>query len=279
MTGTINYDQYEHIVLIDESGNSAYTKLSNGKGYGAEDFLNLSAVLIEKKEVKKIKEQLVYIKSVLGTQKLHFADLHKHYEKLFYLKTISENINFTAFATISNKKTLRDENGKLAYDPKNIPSYYHKNLIFLFEKLSKYVYYNKINPNKILFIIENSKSLSLEEFKHYINKVRRDKQKEERWKYYLNNIKEENIYAIEKEDEILLTLADAVASSIYHVTCGKYFDGQQIIEPRYMYMLLRHFYKKDNSIFNAGLKFVHKIENVGLSDEALNFFQKIKKSH
>ena len=67
-------------------------------------------------------------------------------------------------------------------------------------------------------------------------------------------------------------LADAVASSIYHITCGKYFDGQQLIEPRCFYTLLPHFYKKDNSIFSAGLKFVHKIEDVELSDKALNFF-------
>ncbi len=279
MTEVINYDQYEYFVLIDESGNAAYTKLSDGKGYGAEDFLNISAVFVEKKEIENIKGQLTYIKSVLGLKKLHFTDMSKHYDKLFYLKTISKNTNFTAFATISNKRTLRDEKGELAYDPKNITSYYHKNLIFLFERISKYIYYNKIDPDKTLFIIENSKSISLEGFKHYINKVRRDKQKEEKWKYYLSNIKEENIYTKEKEDEVLLTLADAVASSIYHITCGKYFDGQQIIEPRYMYMLLQHFYKKDDSIFNAGLKFVHNIKNVGLSDEALIFFEKIKKNY
>lgn len=279
MTEAINYDQYEYIVLIDESGNAAYTKLSDGKGYGAENFLNISAVFVENKEIENIKEQLTYIKSVLELKKLHFTDVFKHYDKLFYLKTISENTKFTAFATISNKRTLRDENGNLAYDPKNITSYYHKNLIFLFEKISKYIYYNKIDPDKILFVIENSKSISLKKFKHYINKVKKDKQKEEKWKFYLSNIKEENICTKEKEDEVLLTLADAVASSIYQITCGKYFDGQQIIEPRYLDMLLQHFYKKDDSIFNAGLKFVHKIEDVDLSDEALNFFQKIKKNY
>ena len=45
------YDGLE--VLIDESGNAAYTKLSDGKGYGAEDFLNLGAVLVKKMKLKK----------------------------------------------------------------------------------------------------------------------------------------------------------------------------------------------------------------------------------
>ncbi len=58
MSNKINNHQYEYVVLIDESGNAAYTKLSDGKGYGAEDFLNLGAVLVKKMKLKKLMNNL-----------------------------------------------------------------------------------------------------------------------------------------------------------------------------------------------------------------------------
>ncbi len=47
----MDFEAYDYMVLIDESGDPAFNKLADGKGNGS-DFLNLGAVLIAKKIIK-----------------------------------------------------------------------------------------------------------------------------------------------------------------------------------------------------------------------------------
>ena len=70
----MDFEAYDYMVLIDESGDPAFNKLADGKGNGS-DFLNLRAVLIAKKDYKSIDDCLNYIKKVLGIKSLHFTDL------------------------------------------------------------------------------------------------------------------------------------------------------------------------------------------------------------
>ena len=59
----MDFEAYDYMVLIDESGDPAFNKLADGKGNGS-DFLNLRAVLIAKKDYKSIDDCLNYIKII-----------------------------------------------------------------------------------------------------------------------------------------------------------------------------------------------------------------------
>lgn len=259
----MNLDRYDFCVLIDESGNPAFDKLADGKGHGS-DFLNLGAVFIAKEECGSVYEHLNYIKKVLGIQNLHFTDLKSHYKKLFAIKEVNK-LNFVAFSVISNKKTLK-EGMSTIYNPQSPMRFYHKNLCFLFERLDQYIKENKIPSDKVLFVIEKNNAVNISQFKRYVEKIKRDKP----WKF--THISTEHIIDLEKNKTDLLFLADMVASALHHITFGIYFDGKQIIETRYLLELRNKLYSHDANIIGNGLKFVHKIEDVQLSEEAYNFF-------
>lgn len=259
----MDFDRYNFYVLIDESGDPAFDKLADGKGKGS-DFLNLGAVFIAKTEYAHIEDRLNYIKKVLGIQCLHFTDLKSHYKKLFAVKEV-EKLDFVAFSVISNKKTLK-EGMNTVYNPQSPMRFYHKNLCFLFERLDQYIKDNKIPSDKVLFIIEKNNAVNVPQFKRYVDKIKRDKY----WKF--THINTEHIIDVEKNETDHLFLADMVASALYHITFGQYFDGKQIIETRYLLELRNKLYSHGADIIGNGLKFVHKIEDVQLSQEAYDFF-------
>lgn len=255
----------KYVVLIDESGNAAFDKLMSNNGYGADNHLILGAVFIETSNISKIKNLLSKIKSVLKKKSLHFTDISPHYDKLFAIKELSENTHFTAFAVISNKKTLAEK----TYTPKKYSEFYHKNLCYLLERINSYMFYNGINKEDVLFVIENSSNINLNELINYIKKIRDDKNG-----FYLPNICLQNITIRCKKDTDLLFLADVVASSIRHLTFGQFYGERQIVEPRYLYLILPHFYRKDSSLYKGGIKFVHKLEDIELCNDAYKFFKK-----
>lgn len=261
----MDFEAYDYMVLIDESGDPAFNKLADGKGNGS-DFLNLGAVLIAKKDYKSIDDCLNYIKKVLGIKSLHFTDLKSHYKKLFAVKEVSR-LNFVAFSVVSNKKTLK-EGMNTVYNPQSPMRFYHKNLCFLFERLNQYIKDNKIPSDKILFIIEKNNAVNVPQFKRYVDTIKRDKS----WMF--THISTGHIIDVVKNETDLLFLADMVASTLYHITFGQYFDGKQIIEARYLLELKDKFYRHNNVAIGYGLKFVHKIEDVNLSDEAKEAFLK-----
>lgn len=94
----MDFEAYDYMVLIDESGDPAFDKLADGKGKGS-DFLNLGAVLIAKRDYKSIDYCLNYIKRVLGIRSFQFTDLKSHYKKLFAVKEVTWNGQDTRSAT------------------------------------------------------------------------------------------------------------------------------------------------------------------------------------
>ena len=273
MIADIDISNYKYIVLIDESGNSAYDKTSDCKGNGAEDFLNLAAVCIKIEDIDKIKNEFSNIKNNLNNKKiLHFNKINNHYDKLFCLKQISK-LNFTGFIVISNKKTLKDSSDNFLYNPQTISGFYHKNLSYLFERINDFIYDQNINPNEVLYIIENSKAFILDKFKTYLSTIRDDKHKSSKWKNYLSKIDIKNIYAKGKFDTDLLFLADVLASSVRHITFGQFYDNEQIIETKYLDILFSHLYERNGKKLNNGIKFVHKLSDLYLSEDAIKFFE------
>ena len=154
------------------------------------------------------------------------------------------------------------------YNPQSPMKFYHKNLYFLFERLNQYIKDNKIPTEKILFIIEKNNAVSVKQFNRYVDAIKRDKPG------ILTHINTGHIIDVVKNETDLLFLADMVASSLYHITFGQYFDGKQIIEARYLLELKDKFYRYNNDVINHRSKFVHKIEDVDLSDEAKEAFLK-----
>lgn len=256
----------KYFCFIDESGNPAFDRYQNNEKY-----LIFGASIIKETDCASIKEALKACKGDMGKSVLHFNKIHNHFEKKYVLKKISDECRFISFCTISNKKTLL-KSGK-EYDPSKYTNFYHKNLLYLFERISSFMKNEDIEKEDITFYVEENNAFVLKQFKNFIEAIRTRNHPS-----FLNNISLTKIYSHKKEGTDLFFLADMVASSLYQIVHGQLIHGQQIIETCYFNILLSHIYNRNGQYVKNGIKFIHSLQDLELSPEASSYFSDIEKN-
>lgn len=263
----MDYHSYKYIVVIDESGNSAYQNLGTETGYGPCDYLIIGAVLFKKEKIIDIKNILNDIQEIRnGSKFIHMTGIRKNITKRYIFRKLSKLNMILAFSVVSNKKTL--SNGQYKnYNPKNHWKYYHKNVQYILEKISNYMNENNINKDEIIFIIEENPSVKISSLRTFISSIKKDN-------YAIRRINENNIRTLSKNEEPLLFLADAVAHSLYKAIVPTYFNGEDFIETVYFDEIKNLFYKK-NKICDEGIKFIHSIQEIPLNEKSREYFLNI----
>jgi hypothetical protein len=249
---------------IDESGDSNTTKVRTERTSGATPYMVLGGALVKDKDNELIKSELEYIKKTIN-KSLHCAQLN-HRQTRYFAKSIT-SLDVVLFGLISNKATL-DNYGR------NSKQYYHKCLQYILELLGFYMEKKNIKAEQVKIVIENSNSIDLSSFKNLIRRCIENPIYPET--KVLKLIDPDKI-TVENKSEELLQLADLVAYSLFQCVDDKK-SNYGIFETSYLNDLKNKFYHcgEDNNIFPQGIKPVHSIHSLKLSDDVKNFFMSLK---
>ena len=249
---------------IDESGDPNTTKVRTERTGGATPYMVLGGVLVKDKDKESIKSELGRISEKIN-KVLHCAQL-KHLQTRYFAKSIT-NLDVVLFGLISNKRTL-DGYGR------NSKQYYHKCLQYVLELLGFYMKKNNINADQVKIVIEESKNIELSRFKNLIRKCIMNPM--HRKTIALKFINPEKI-SVDNKSEELLQLADLVAYSLFQCVDDKK-SNYGIFETSYLNDLKNKFYHhgEDNNIVPQGIKPIHILSELALSDDVENFFKSLK---
>ena len=249
---------------IDESGDPNTTKVRTKRTGGATPYMVLGGVLVKDKDKESIKSELGRISEKIN-KGLHCAQL-KHLQTRYFAKSIT-SLDVVLFGLISNKATL-DKYGQ------NSTQYYHKCLQYLLERLGSYMKENHIEAEQVKIVIENSNSIVLIKFQNLIKKCISNPIYSET--EVLKLINPEKIAVADKNEE-LLQLADIVAYSLFRCVDNKKSD-YGIYETAYLNDLKNKFYhcRDTAKIVSKGIKPIHSLNELKLSDDVKNFFNNLK---
>ena len=259
---------------IDESGDSNTTKVRTEGTGGATPYMVLGGALVKDKDNELIKSELEDIKKTIN-KSLHCAQLN-HLQTRYFAKSITR-LDVVLFGLISDKGTINKPSRNGVYSEQigeDFWKYYHKCTVYLLEKLCHYMKENNISRDQINIVIEDSNSFKLQKFKNYIPTILHQPS----WKEYkILNLIETNNIAVADKDEKLLQLADIVAYSLFRcVDNNKSYYG--IYETAYLNDLKNKFYHCSDTakIVSKGIKPIHSLDELKLSDDVKNFFNNLK---
>ena len=243
---------------IDESGDE-------GIGTGGTRWFILGAIIVDDSIEPKTSGMIPRIKTTLGRDQknpLHWTKIRNHDKRLYICsELLKEQWVFSCVATDKTHPFVQQAKGL----PEKWNLYFYSTRLLL-ERLSWYSRDNGGGKAKLIF--EKRTNMDYKQLNEYLLHLRR-------WmpplKISWDHLDWQNIEIISKEKSRMLQATDLV--------CGALSDALEYsqlgnIEPRYILMLKDRFYRRGNSLFSYGLKFLHIKGNV--LDQCGNEYQWLK---
>lgn len=261
----MNKKQAKYTFFVDASGDFGVENIRTKDGYGASPYMTLGATLIPTRLHEKVNSCLDELSHTFN-KRPHCKNL-KHEQKVLFAKQLSQQ-KILCFGVISLKKTLgsyKDEIGS------NASHYHNKCAQYLLENLGLFMNQNQIKPDEVSICFERG-PFNIGKLRRLISACQNNPMHPA--SKYLSWIDTLKIRDIEKEREPLLETADLIAHALYRCVDG---GPLNIKESRYLETLKSNFFgNKNNQVFNTGIKPVHKLNDLSLDDDILNFFHELK---
>ena len=258
---------------MDESGQAGIKKIASPTSSGASPYMTLGAAMVETDKLNRYRNYLEKVAGELKKDTLHCSQLN-HFQKIHYAKRVASIPPLFCFGVISLKSTLRWYKEDIKNDS---GSYYNKCAQLLLERVGEFMQENDILPHKLDVIFESG-NFNYSSLRNLI-KICQDTPKgvtsfQLKQIKLLRHINADNIYDKPKEEEPLLQLGDLIAHALYK--CVQKSDhNMNITEPRYLRELKNKFYfdKTTSKIIGKGIKPVHKLKQLKLDQDILEFME------
>lgn len=242
-------------LFVDESGHAGITKIRTENSGGASPYMTLGAALIDNNDREHLTSKIQELAKSMGRDKLHCSEL-THFQKIYVARQVNE-LNTILFGVVSNKETLKGYKDTIDNDNKK---YYNKCALYLLERVGWFMGHSNIPAHDLDIVFEKA-NFDYEKMKNFIRVCQRNPQYE--MTKHLRNIDADSIFALSKNEEPLLEMADLVAHALYKSTdtskdcCG-------ISEPRYLFEILSSFFgnPSNGKISGAGIHFIHSIKDM-----------------
>ena len=258
-----------YTLYLDESGDSATSKIRTVNSSGASPYMVLGAALVQADDASDILESLSKIQEKISKDRLRCNELN-HYQKRFFARGIAD-CETKLFAVISHKQTLGTYQAQIGAGTWR---YYHKCLQYLLEIFGKFLAQHRIQTTEVKIVVEKSNSFKLSEFQNFIRKCQNNPVYQET--NFLKNIDVNNILEKPKNDQPLLQLADLVAHSLFQCV-NERAGNYGIKETAYLNDIRSKFHcAEDNIICGHGIKPMHNLTSLNLDHEVADFLTNLR---
>lgn len=262
-----------YTLFIDESGNESIKNLETGKN---DPFLVLGGIIIKNSEAPFLRKTLFEIsKKINSSDKgIHLKKL-PHEKKVFICQQIAP-LQFTSFGIISNKKEIPNwERAKILENPHSL---YSKLTQYLLERYGIWASHHNIPKDKLHIVFEESAKINYSQIQNYISAIKNNTQRtSKKTLSALERISPQNISAMKKKDEPLLSLADIICHALYRCCSGSN-SQMNILEYRYLRELHKTFFRNP-TLIPHGLLIRPNIESAGLDPQIQRFLTLLNKTH
>ncbi len=262
-----------YTLFVDESGDQDLAKFrTKERQFGSDPFLVFGGVLVPTSFVPKYRQLLTEIMESLDVKALHCTDL-SHLKRAYFAREAAK-MRILLFGVISKKETIGEYQSQIE-GVKVKEDYYNKCAGYLLERVAHFMTLHGYTSDQLSIVFER-KNHDYERMRNFIRAIQKTPY-DDRAKH-LGRIDTLGITAEWKKDELLLSLADLTAFSIYQsVTATR--SNFLIPEQRYLRELKSRFWKseKDGQIANFGLKYIKGPFAMNLEGETLKFAMKFYK--
>ncbi len=265
-----------YTLFVDESGDQDLEKFRTAeRKHGSDPHLVFGGALVPNIFLEDFRKQLLELKDEMDASWLHCTDL-SHLKRCYFARTARE-MRVLYFGVLSKKETVGSY-GALIDGEKKRQQYYNKCAVYLLERVGHFMSQHNFGSDQLSIVFEEKKH-DYQAMRNFVRTIR-DKPMDVRAKY-LQRIDPLSITATAKKDDILLSLADLAAFSIYQsVNITKTNFG--IPEQRYLRELKSSFWCDPNTkqIANFGIKFIKGPIQMNLTPEnkrfIMKFYRKVK---
>ncbi|MFV1570892.1 DUF3800 domain-containing protein [Phaeobacter sp. JH20_02] len=257
----------KYVLYVDESGDQDVKKFrTEERVRGSDPFLVFGACLVPVKFQDEIRQALTSFQCEIGVKQLHSTDL-VHLKTAYFCRKV-QSMRVLLFGLVSKKETLGSYTKQIA-DLKDTEAYYNKCAAYLLERLGHFMSQAGIGPEQVEIVFEEKKH-DYKKLRNLIGTMQ-DTPHDDRARY-LSRIAPHRIKAQAKKDEILLSLADLTAFSLYQ-SVSKLHSNFGYPEFRYMRELRPKFWNnpKGKKIANFGVKYIQGPFKMNLEGDALRF--------
>ena len=260
-------------LVVDESGQSGIKRVRTDSAPGASPYMTLGAALFAERDREKIQRSLKEVGREVNRPDLHCS--HMKHEKIAYFARCIARERICLFGLISRKEKLKEGYGdRIRGDDK---LYYNKCAIYLLERVGHFMKTNDL-PTNCLSVIFEQGNYDYGALKNFVRACQATPHTQQA--KLLEYIDASRIYAKPKEEEDCLKIADLVAHALYKAV-DKNSGNYGIPETKYLAELQHRFFgDQDDSgrVLGAGLKVVHKLKDLALDQDIVQFLQGMKAS-
>lgn len=266
----LSLEKKHYTLFVDESGDQDLDKFRTDKRQnGSDPYLVFGAALVPTRSLGVFRNELKDVLERIDSKSLHCIDL-LHLKRAYFARRVA-GMRVLLFGVVSKKETVGDYRQKI--EGKNSrQDYYNKCAIYLLERVGHFMSVHDYSSDQLSVIFEK-KNHDYQRLRNFVSTVRRtpidDRAK------YLSAIDPLGITAVAKKDEILLSLADLAAFSLYQSvsqTKSNFFLPEQ----RYLIELKEKFWRnpETNQVANHGIKYIKGPYAMGLQNDALSLARK-----
>jgi hypothetical protein len=259
-----------YTLFIDESGDQDLEKFrTDERQFGSDPYLIFGAALVPNSALDRTRKQLEDLLTQFGSKELHCKDL-VHLKRAYFARQVA-GMQVLLFGVVSKKETVGDYRKEISGE-KERQNFYNKCAMYLLERVGHFmsIYGYSSDQLSVVFEKKNHDYQRMRSLLRSINETPFD----ERAKY-LARVDPLGITAVGKKDELLLSLADLTAFSIYQ-SVSETKSNFMLPEQRYLKELQAKFWKnpKTGQVANHGLKYIKGPFEMRLQDDALKLAMK-----
>lgn len=266
----LNLERVHYTLFVDESGDQDLDKFrTDVRQTGSDPFLVFGAALVPTHSLDAFRDDLKDILDEINSEALHCNKL-SHLKRAYFARRVA-NMRALLFGVVSKKETVGEYRQKIE-GAKSGQDYYNKCASYLLERVGHFMTINDYSSDQ-LSVIFDKKNHDYQRLRNFVSAIRKapidDRAK------YMSAIDPLGITALAKKDEILLSLADLSAFSLYQsVTQTK--TNFFLPEQRYLIELKEKFWKNPeiSQVANHGIKYIKGPYSMGLQGDALRLAKK-----
>lgn len=257
-------------IFIDESGDTGIAKLRDEEGGGSSPYFVMGAIILNRSTeivATKVLDQLQ--SDFHKTKRWKHATNLSHIQKVHFAQAMA-SIHCRAYGLVSYKPTLEGYADEINWEPHK---FYNKCIKYLLEIIARDL--SRFSPNweKQRIVVEK-RNHDYDALRRFLSKVKDNPIYPQ--SKHLHSINPFALVAKEKSDEDLLRLADFVSHALYscvNLTPDNFFTP----EPRYLNEMIGRFAADERGrVLGAGIKCIHKIEDMELTPEIRHLFPRLR---
>ncbi|MEP1611605.1 MAG: DUF3800 domain-containing protein [Roseobacter sp.] len=257
-------------LFVDESGDQDLERYRTEPGeFGSDPYLVFGAALVPTSSLEDFRGELQEILKTIESRALHCTDI-SHLKRAYFARKVA-GMQVLLFGVVSKKDTVGEYQKKIEGDNKR-QDYYNKCAVYLLERVGHFMSIHNYSSEQLSVVFEK-KNHNYQRLRNFVRTIR--KTPYDSRARFLERVDPLSIRAEGKKDEILLSLADLTAFSIYQ-SITETNSNFRLPEQRYLRELKDKFWKdpENGQVAEHGLKYITGLEKMRLQGDALKLAQK-----